>query len=504
MDENNKLPDDFSQWPKSNWELFNLDSQNASFNDLRKAYSKLIKRFRPETHPDQFQRIQEAFETLRDLILSGNDSNSKEQRNSDSENDQELQQRRSRRQKEFLDILYNQYINNADWIGAKNFLENVINPENPTEERLEEISDLDEIPYLYLFWLLYAIDSPKENTFSKIYKLLILGEKVHTGNDLSISIKTFIFFLERLNLSYESSIYDFALNHFDYPAIIFLVNIRWLNLRFEENVDDVDVIVGDLEKFKKRFLSQDPRTWVLLNIEALDYLHWINSPKTKNAIANCMEEISLFPDLIQHFDEKLNNLDQLEQMIESLKSIPEILPVNIDLIGTILLMSGNCNFSRYRRLILKLTSELSDDVLRAFFVFDYLNLHHSLVASRLFSPLHQMYLLRHEKKELTEEQIDYVIKKLLQIWESHEFNYNECRLPCLKFLLEKNLDPAEVFDCMTNYYETIKEEPNLEQTAKKLENWISEYIDDAPIALTYYTVMSCEQDDMENFEEDDD
>ena len=131
-------------------------------------------------------------------------------------------------------------------------------------------------------------------------------------------------------------------------------------------------------------------------------------------------------------------------------------------------------------------------------------MHHSLVASRLFSPLHQMYLLRHEKKELTEEQIDYVIKKLLQIWESHEFNYNECRLPCLKFLLEKNLDPAEVFDCMTNYYETIKEEPNLEQTAKNLENWISKYIDDAPIALTYYTVMSSEQDGMENFEEDDD
>ena len=67
MDEHNELPDDFSQWSDSYWDWFNLDSQSATYDELRKAYSRLIKHFRPETHPEQFQRIQAAFEILREL-----------------------------------------------------------------------------------------------------------------------------------------------------------------------------------------------------------------------------------------------------------------------------------------------------------------------------------------------------------------------------------------------------------------------------------------------------
>ena len=501
MDENNKLPDDLSQWPDDNWELFGLDS-NASYDELRKAYSKLIKLFRPETRPDHFQRIQRAFETLRDLIQSKENGNPNERQNADSENNEEIQSRRSKRQKAFLSALYNQYIYKADWDGARKFLENAIE-QAQSEEKTDEFSDLDELPYLYMFWLQYALCPPDKDVFPDIIKYLIMGENAHQDEDMSLSIKTLFFFLERKELSHKDSIYDYTMSHLDFPAILLLVNIRWLNLRFEEEFDDVDVILSDLETLKKRFKSQNPKAWIRINIEAIEHLLWVKSPKTQKAIGDCIEEITQFPEYSDYYDEKLDSLDRLEETIESVKKIPDILPVNINLIHTILLMSGNTVFTRYRRLVLKFASELADDVLLAFMVFDYLNMYHPLVTSRLFSPLQQMFLSRHEKNELTQEQIDSIVKKLLQIWESHEHNYNACRLPYLKFFLEETLDPADVYDYMSNYYDTIKDDPSKTQEVENLKEWHSGYTNDGSIALTFYTVMSCELEGMEDFEEDD-
>lgn len=502
MDEHNELPDDLSQWPDDNWELFGLDS-NASYNELRKAYSKLIKLFRPETRPDHFQRIQKAFETLRNLIQSPKENgNQDERQNENSENNEELLRRRSKRQKEFLRNLFYQYINKADWDGARKFLEDVIE-QAQSEEKSDELSDLDEIPYLYMFWLQYALCPPDKDVFPDIIKYLIMGENAHQDEEMSLSIKTLFFFLERKELSCKDSVYDYTMSQLEFPAILLLVNIRWLNLHFEDEFDDVDVILSDLETLKKRFLPQNAKAWIRINIEAIEHLLWVKSSKTQKAIENCLEEITQFPEYSDYYDDKLDSLDRLEQTIESVKTIPDILPININLIHTILLMSGNTVFTRYRRLVLKFASELADDVLLAFMVFDYLNMYHPLVTSRLFSPLQQMYLARHEKNELTEEQIDGVVKKMLQIWESHEYNYNSCRLPYLKLFLEDMLDPADVYDYMSNYYDKIKDDPSKKQEVENLKKWHSEYTNDGSIALTFYTVMSCELEGMEDFEEDD-
>ena len=404
MDEHNELPDDLSQWPDDNWELFGLDSQSASYDELRKAYSKLIKLFRPETRPDHFQRIQKAFETLRDLIQSKKEGASPDdEQNADTDNNEEIQRRRAKRQKEFLDKLYNQYINKADWDGAIKFLEAVVEPTQPSVEKPEDNSDLDEIPYLYMFWLQYTICPPDKDVFPDIIKYLIMGENAHQNDDMSLSIKTLFFFLERKELSYKDSVYDYTMSQMDFPAILLLVNIRWLNLRFEDGFDDVDVILSDLETLKKRFMPYNSKAWIRINIEAIEHLLWVKSPKTQNAIENCMNEITQFPEYSDYYNEKLDTLDRLEQTIESFKKIPDILPINRDLMRTILLMSGNTVFTRYRRLILKFAAELADDVLKTFMVFDYLNMHHPLIVSRLFEPMHQMYLSRHEKNELTEE-----------------------------------------------------------------------------------------------------
>ena len=55
------LPDDLREWPADPFELLGVD-RSAADTDIKRAYSRLIRRFKPEHHPDQFRRIREAYE----------------------------------------------------------------------------------------------------------------------------------------------------------------------------------------------------------------------------------------------------------------------------------------------------------------------------------------------------------------------------------------------------------------------------------------------------------
>jgi hypothetical protein len=57
------LPDDPRDWPTDPRVLFGLGA-DAGPRDLRRAYTVLIRRFKPEHHPQQFRKIRDAFETL--------------------------------------------------------------------------------------------------------------------------------------------------------------------------------------------------------------------------------------------------------------------------------------------------------------------------------------------------------------------------------------------------------------------------------------------------------
>ncbi|MBR6435736.1 MAG: hypothetical protein IKS45_04455 [Thermoguttaceae bacterium] len=505
MDEHNELPDDFSQWSDSYWDWFNLDSQSATYDELRKAYSRLIKHFRPETHPEQFQRIQAAFEILRELIQSGKSSKNGSKKLSESTDDklnEMIQTRRSKRQDEFLNTLYNQYINNADWDGAKRFLLEAIEPPQPaSDQQAEECADLDEIPYLYMFWLLYTLEAPNEDNLLELFKYLIKGEDVSRDENISICCMTFFYFLERKEFSYKNEIYDYSMKNLNERSITFLANIRWINLRFDEDADDVEVILSDLETFKKRFLKDNVKIWISILIEAIEHLFWIDSDKARNAVQDCMDEISKYPEYQAEFDKKLDYLDRIEELVASVNALPKILPVDIELIHTILMMSGNSLFTRSRRLILRFASALADDVLRAFMVFDYLQEHHSLVAIRLSRPLQLMFLSRHSSAdELTGEQIDNAMNKIREIVKSHNNDVSSSRLSILKYYLEEQFDPSIITDRFYSYYESIQEAPGKKQEVEELDKWLFQYLNDNTVELTYYTIMCCDLEDMEEYD----
>lgn len=58
-----ELPDDIDGWPREAHQLLGVD-RNTDERDLKRAYTRLIRRFKPDHHPLQFARIRAAYEEL--------------------------------------------------------------------------------------------------------------------------------------------------------------------------------------------------------------------------------------------------------------------------------------------------------------------------------------------------------------------------------------------------------------------------------------------------------
>lgn len=63
MREPDSLPTDPDDWPHDPATLFGIEPR-AEEATIRRAYLKLVRRFKPDTHPQQFQLIRQAYETL--------------------------------------------------------------------------------------------------------------------------------------------------------------------------------------------------------------------------------------------------------------------------------------------------------------------------------------------------------------------------------------------------------------------------------------------------------
>lgn len=56
-----ELPEDMAGWPSDPFALLGV-SPGAADADIKRAYTRLVRRFKPEHHPEQFRRIREAYE----------------------------------------------------------------------------------------------------------------------------------------------------------------------------------------------------------------------------------------------------------------------------------------------------------------------------------------------------------------------------------------------------------------------------------------------------------
>ncbi|MBR5162354.1 MAG: hypothetical protein IKW80_12050, partial [Thermoguttaceae bacterium] len=100
----------------------------------------------------------------------------------------------------------------------------------------------------------------------------------------------------------------------------------------------------------------------------------------------------------------------------------------------------------------------------------------------------------------TGEQIDNAMNKIREIVKSHNNDVSSSRLSILKYYLEEQFDPSIITDRFYSYYESIQEAPGKKQEVEELDKWLFQYLNDNTVELTYYTIMCCDLEDMEEYD----
>jgi hypothetical protein len=297
------LPEDVRNWPTDPFQVLNVRREDDE-KEIRRAYVRLIRHFKPEQHPERFRRIREAF----DAILS------------------------YRRWFQFADAAApaEEPVQAVDRAEPERCRETSDPPMSIPQPRLDVIwdkacaGDLDQSYYqlkemhaanagdnelaIRLYWLL-AVD-PSLDPVRHRCDWLVAGLHAHglTGPCREL------YFREIDDDPYEAlqPRYESLLREPVVPRVLYdFVIRRWQSAAHYSNYA---VIVADMKLLRPRLSRDDEETWVLMLLAAADQLAWFRPSPARAHFVTCCNEIENYRHLHMRLGESLARLDHLREL----------------------------------------------------------------------------------------------------------------------------------------------------------------------------------------------
>ena len=308
------LPDDPSQWPLNPWELLGL-SPNAKRVELRRAYSQLIRRFRPDTHPVEFQRIHEAYQRLNatfdsqirpDLPSNGNPLNGNGEPNHDSPLVPTVppvrkvvrqpvpdvcglfaQHDKTRVADAYRSLIHVDEQHPSETTAAALYWQLILNPDLDTQRNPAD-------------WLLHGLSRANGSaTLRELFRQELICEPSFALSDEAGQ------FLKRFPASSRSE----------------LLRQRWKHAATTKNWP---VIRKDLVAHRESLVDFAPSEWVRLTIAAAGHAAWSRSSDAVGILDTCRNEIALFDHLQLELESELIQFDHLTELAAGIKDLPRV------------------------------------------------------------------------------------------------------------------------------------------------------------------------------------
>jgi hypothetical protein len=283
------LPEDLSEWPSDPYETLGLNN-SASLNDVRSSYARLIKTYRPETHPDHFQTINQAYQ----LIRSHAGNPSKPSWPLHSSETKPSQQRRA------------------------------VHVDVP--EEFSRHSDA-ELPGVYRQLVLETTQVNLPQTFAALFWLLVLRQDIDperrrvtwlangiVAHPDSWELKLLL--QDELRRGPEFAVSDVfrqaleALPVQNRPAMLLL---RW---KHAATLQRWPTILSDWELEKCRLEPSRVQGWVHLQVELIGQVCWSQSDAAMQLYAVCRQEIDNHPETHLALERQLYDLDRLDELTQ--------------------------------------------------------------------------------------------------------------------------------------------------------------------------------------------
>lgn len=277
------LPDDVRRWPSDPFQLLGVP-RDVPPRELKRAYTRLIRVYKPEHAPEAFRRIREAYDTvrqwaemfgaLRQAGLSAQFEEGGVTVEATPSHQSPTNEKAARAVGKSLDEELEECWQSAiDGDGVRAYRE---------LERLHAMAPQDARITARLYWLLAV--APQLDARRAACDWLVAGLR---RNGLSGPLREL--YRREIAANPDEALHQRCLELIDaVPASVGLANLlewRWKAAAHRDEA--VEVIAADLARLRERFLAHDDETWARLIFVALDHAAFLDTAAARDLMARC-------------------------------------------------------------------------------------------------------------------------------------------------------------------------------------------------------------------------
>lgn len=295
-----ELPEDTSRWPDDPYELLGV-AHDVDPKTARRAYLKLIKKYKPERAPEAFQLIREAYEFVSRQAEAREqfgefDSESMEWfANAPAARFANAESRHNQAPEQDLESLWSEAIEGD---------------QQSSYERLQAIAQQseegDDHPFLMLYWLAKAANDERDPI-----DWLVEGMKQN-----SVSGPLFELYRREIRRDLSEGVSQRCRDLLTTPGILQAVD-ELIRLRWEAalKLNRPDVFDADLNLLRGRFEVDHEVFWGHIMFVACDYLSWFGDPISSELTAKLVSSINQMGHLAQSLQEDFDRFDLLLELV---------------------------------------------------------------------------------------------------------------------------------------------------------------------------------------------
>lgn len=416
------LPDDISRWPQNPFELLDVTPEVES-GELRKKYAALIRYYKPEQYPEQFQKIRAAYEIVRELIERRVPANEYDPIRSppspvsspapspapepvpvpaDVRRDPPASEPPADEsvfesgeevvQKEPEEVPELQKLKDSIWRIA---LEGEIDEAYRQLHRLVKTNEEDQSLYIRLYWMQVLFPDLDEVNPPSRWLVTGLLKSPHSSMLFELLRRELCHFPGETVTDRFLQLILSDLRKSDERA---LIRLRWETARASGN--HVSTILNDLDQIEPRLQLDSQEVWVRVLVLALEHLVWSSDPLAESRVVAIQRTLDQVTDVRLGHEYQLDQLDQLVQLaklwketVAGMKSKDRVIrspidsdPLNLEELVPAFWTSTEIH---YRTIVDRSIATIADDPHQAFEAIDHLIQHRSLLIIHISRILEQ-------------------------------------------------------------------------------------------------------------------
>lgn len=463
------LPDDLADWPTDPFELLGINRRTSKV-ELRKAYVRLIRAYKPEFHPQEFQRIRQAYDSATSYLSwqwidyqTESDHAAEESGDADS----------PASSSEYQSIFHRGAEDAQPDAGANPSADDPLAGKRPAQRRdpfhdslpqaLEQawrdaLAGQARDAYARLVALAEE-QGAREEICLRLYWLLTLSPELDQAESVS--------WLEAglKQNGHATRMRELYRRHLEHDPAAALTEGMTGVLAAAPNGQELaqllawrweaasllrrhDLMFRDLQQYRSQVLRDDEGSWLHLVINALDRLCWDDDPAADEAFQYCVREAEALEHLHVHYDNALIQLDLLVDARRDRQRLQLAVDIPIHWL-TLLPLSAMTSLEHGRNDLMLWCEAIAKDPRNALRMFDRL-VHHSPTVTVRLGDLIQRYsseqiVYEHDRRE--EELIVWQVRRLINGFENHA-SYGKLRQPLLQFCVRESISPRLVAEAL--------------------------------------------------------